>query len=87
MAGWILNLGPVVNNQYDYQIMAAKSKNVMVVMSRNISRFNEMYDIEVKEWMREHTTLSMRREEHPDWCKELRSEMYSMGNTNEIFLC
>ena len=68
LADWVLRLGPVVNDQYDYLIAAGKHKNNVFVRTRNITRFDELYDAEVQGWLKEHTS-SIRREEHPDGCQ------------------
>ena len=47
LADWVLRLGPVVNDQYDYLIAAGKHKNNVFVRTRNITRFDELYDAEV----------------------------------------
>ena len=65
---WFLKLGPVVDNQYDYMIVAVKLKHLEFVRTRNITRFNERYNGEVRKWLNEHAS-STRREKHPDGCQ------------------
>ena len=61
-------LGPVVENKYDYMIVAIKLKHFEIVRTRNITRFNEIYDGDVRKWLNEHAS-SIRREEHPEGCQ------------------
>ena len=68
LVGWVLKLGPVVDDLYDYMIVAAETKNETFARTRNISRFDEYYDDEVREWLKEHDS-PVRREEHPEGCQ------------------
>ena len=68
MTDWVLRLGPVINNGYDYLIAALKNKKNVFVRTKNITRFDELYDSEVKKWLKEHTS-SIRREEQPKGCQ------------------
>ena len=68
MTGWILKLGPVIKNKYEYFIIAIKFKNLIFVRARNIARFDKRYNAEVKKWLKKHAS-SIRREEHSDQCQ------------------
>ena len=64
----MLKLGPVVENKYDYMIVAVKLKYLEFVRTRNITRFNQIYDGKVRKWLNENAS-STRREEHPEGCQ------------------
>ena len=53
---WVLKLGPVVENKYDYMIVAVKLKYLEFVRTRNITRFNKIYDGEVRKWLNENAS-------------------------------
>ena len=61
MVGWVLKLGPVVDDLYDYMIVAAETKNETFARTRNISRFDEYYEGEVREWLKERTPRYVER--------------------------
>tara|TARA_B100001287_G_C22675390_1_gene527387 strand:- start:1712 stop:2746 length:1035 start_codon:yes stop_codon:yes gene_type:complete len=46
---WIIELGPVVNNQYDYSIVSDNKRITLFVLARNVEDFYKKYDNEVKE--------------------------------------
>jgi len=45
---WIIELGPVIDNLYDYSIVTDNIGASLFVLTRNISRFYLDYDIKVK---------------------------------------
>jgi lipocalin len=45
---WIIELGPIVNNKYDYSIVSDNNRISLFVLTRDVDRFNEKYDKEVK---------------------------------------
>lgn len=48
---WILKLGEVVDNQYQYSIITTPSYISLWVLTRNLTRFFEKYDAEVVEFL------------------------------------
>jgi len=48
---WIVKLGEIVDNQYQYTIITTPSGISLWVLSRDIERFNQYYDEEVKEFL------------------------------------
>lgn len=40
---WVIELGPVVDNLYDYSIVSDNFMLSLFVLTRNVSRFNEYY--------------------------------------------
>lgn len=48
---WVLELGPVVNNKYDYSIVSDNNRISLFVLTRNVERFYEKYDADVKKSM------------------------------------
>ena len=53
---WIVKLGPVINNKYEYSIISGPltqfigTRFSLYVLCRNINEFKEKYENEVKEW-------------------------------------
>lgn len=41
---WVLELGPMVNDQYDYSIVSDDNRISLFVLARNVSNFYKMYD-------------------------------------------
>jgi lipocalin len=50
---WIIELGPIVNNQYDYSIVSDNNRISLFVLTRDVERFKETYDKEVKNRLNE----------------------------------
>jgi len=50
---WIIELGPIVNNQYDYSIVSDDKRITLFVLARNVEEFYKKYDDEVKESLNE----------------------------------
>jgi lysozyme C len=48
---WIVKLGEIVDNQYQYSIITTPSGISLWVLTRDVVRFNELYDAEVKEFL------------------------------------
>jgi lysozyme C len=48
---WVVKLGDIVDNQYQYSIITTPSGISLWVLTRDINRFNELYDNEVKEFL------------------------------------
>ena len=44
---WVVAVGPVFNEQYEYAIVSDPYRLFMWVLVRNVARFNEQYDAEV----------------------------------------
>ena len=44
---WVVAVGPVFNEQYEYAIVSDPFRLFMWVLTRNVTRFNEQYDAEV----------------------------------------
>lgn len=44
---WVIELGPVVDNQYDYSIVSDDKKLSLFVLARNIERFFDLYSVDV----------------------------------------
>jgi lipocalin len=51
---WIIKLGEIVDNQYQYTIITTPSYISLWVLTRDINKFNELYDKEVKEFLDEY---------------------------------
>jgi hypothetical protein len=48
---WIVKLGEIIDNQYQYSIITTPSGFSNWILTRNITRFYELYDKEVKEYL------------------------------------
>ena len=46
---WIIELGPIVNNKYEYSIVSDNKRITLFVLARNVEDFYNKYDDEVKE--------------------------------------
>jgi lipocalin len=46
---WIVNIGPVINNYYDWAIVSDPSKLSLFVLTRNVDRFYSNYNDEVED--------------------------------------
>ena len=44
---WVIELGPIVDNYYDYSIVSDNIKLSLFVLTRNVSRYYELYDEKV----------------------------------------
>ncbi len=44
---WVIELGPIVDNYYDYSIVSDNIKLSLFVLTRNVSRYYDLYDEEV----------------------------------------
>jgi lipocalin len=51
---WVVKLGEVINNQYQYSIISVPSGISLWVLTRDISKFYKLYDEEVKTYLDEH---------------------------------
>ena len=51
---WVVKLGEIVDNQYQYTIITTPSYISLWVLTRDINKFNELYDKEVKEFLDEY---------------------------------
>jgi len=51
---WIVKLGEIVDNQYQYSIITTPSGISLWVLTRDIDKFKELYDTEVKEFLDEY---------------------------------
>jgi len=46
---WVIELGPVVNNQYDYSIVSDNFKLSLFVLARNVNNYFKYYNDQVQE--------------------------------------
>lgn len=46
---WVLNLGPVVNEQYDFSIVSDDKRLSLFVLARNVSAYYDLYDDTVQQ--------------------------------------
>lgn len=44
---WVLELGPVVNDEYEYAIVSDNKAYTLFVLARNVTQFFDLYDDEV----------------------------------------
>lgn len=44
---WVLDLGPIVNDQYEYSIVSDPSQTSLFVLTRDVDQFFDEYDEEV----------------------------------------
>lgn len=51
---WILQLGPIVNDMYDYSIVSDPFRFTLFVLARNITNFYQTYNETVLEWLSEN---------------------------------
>jgi lipocalin len=57
---WIVKLGPIIENKYDYAIVSGPLSNnfatrfSLYVLCRNKSRYKKLYDKEVRNWCKEN---------------------------------
>lgn len=51
---WVVKLGEIVDNQYQYTIITTPSSISLWVLTRDINKFNELYDEEVKEFLNKY---------------------------------
>ena len=49
---WVYQLGPVLQDQYEYSIVSDPLKFTLFVLARNVSRFMRMYNTNVSEWLK-----------------------------------
>jgi lipocalin len=48
---WVVKLGEIVDNQYQYSIITTPSGISLWVLTRDLDRFNEFYSVEVKDFL------------------------------------
>lgn len=46
---WVIELGPIVNDQYDYSIVSDNNRVSLFVLARNVSDYFAMYDSNVQQ--------------------------------------
>ena len=51
MPYWVIELGPIVDNQYEYSIISDDKRISLFVLTRDVDRFYEKYDKEVQEFL------------------------------------
>ena len=44
---WVINLGPIVNDEYDYAIVSDDKQISLFVLARDVERFFKLYDDDV----------------------------------------
>lgn len=52
MPYWIIELGPIVNNEYEYSIISDDKRISLFVLARNVKTFYEKYDKKVQETLK-----------------------------------
>jgi len=57
---WIIELGPIVDNQYDYSIVTDPYRTTLFVLTRNVSRFYEEYETDVLSHLQKYKFTSFR---------------------------
>ena len=45
---WVIEYGPIINNQYQYAIVSDNLKFSLFVLARNVSEYYQLYDEDVK---------------------------------------
>ncbi len=50
---WVFQLGPVLQDKYEYSIVSDPLKLTLFVLARNISRFMELYNSNVTQYLKE----------------------------------
>lgn len=50
---WVIELGPIINNLYDYAIVSDNFRLSLFVLARNIDRFFDLYNENVLESLKE----------------------------------
>ncbi|XP_071479461.1 apolipoprotein D-like [Diadema antillarum] len=48
---WIIKLGPIVNDQYEYSVVTDSRALSLFVLARDPATFDELYDAEVREYL------------------------------------
>ena len=48
---WVLKLGPVVNEQYQYSIVSDFDRLSLFVLTRNVTTYYEKYNAELQTWL------------------------------------
>lgn len=48
---WVVKLGEIVENQYQYTIITTPSGISLWVLTRDLDRFNELYSVEVNDFL------------------------------------
>lgn len=48
---WVVKLGEIVDHQYQYSIVSVPSGISLWVLTRNVEKFNEEYDAEVRDFL------------------------------------
>ena len=51
---WVIELGPLLDNEYQYSIVSDNLKLSLFVLSRNVSEFYDLYDSDVKKSLEEY---------------------------------
>jgi len=51
---WIVKLGEIIDNQYQYSIITTPSGISLWVLTRDIKKFNELYQYEVKDFLNKY---------------------------------
>jgi lipocalin len=51
---WVVKLGEIVDDQYQYSIVSVPSGISLWVLTRNVKKFNEEYDAEVRDFLDTH---------------------------------
>ena len=49
---WVIELGPIVNNEYQYSIVSDKNKLTLFVLARNVDEYYELYDNTVQRMLK-----------------------------------
>jgi lysozyme C len=51
---WVIELGPVINNEYQYSIVSDNLKLSLFVLARNVTEFYDLYDDEVRKSLEQY---------------------------------
>ena len=46
---WVIELGPIIKDQYEYSIVSDNNRISLFVLARNVSRYYELYDNNVQQ--------------------------------------
>jgi|UniRef100_A0A6C0CLF9 lipocalin len=51
---WVIEVGPVINNEYQYSIVSDNLKVSLFVLARNVTEFYDLYDKDVKKSLEQY---------------------------------
>jgi len=56
---WVVKLGEIIDNQYQYSIITTPSGISLWVITRDVDRFEQMYSSEVREFLDQNIRLNV----------------------------